>query len=122
MNDKYLCGSNTRGAYMTLNPVNQPAMQVSSSVDDAAVSVGTGSSNAVLVPLIFQARMTDATGAIDGTDSIDSTQFKYMKYMAFRTYIGGKEFAFDIKIYADFRSTSSIISSMPAVSMNALLK
>ena len=122
MNDKYLCGSNTRGAYMTLNPVNQPAMQVSSSADDAAVSVGTGSSNAVLVPLLFQARMTDATGAIDGTDSIDSAQFKYMKYMAFRTYIGGKEFAFDIKIYADFRSTSSIISSMPVVSMNALLK
>lgn len=122
MNDKYLCGSNTRGAYMTLNPVNQPAMQVSSSADDAAVSVGTGSSNAVLVPLLFQARMTDAMGSIDGTDSIDSAQFKYTKYMDFRAYIGGKEFAFDIKIYADFRSTSSIISSMPAVSMNALLK
>lgn len=118
--DKYLAGQNTRGAYMTLNPTNQPAMQVSSSADDAAVSVGTGSSNAVLVPLLFQARMTDALGTIDGTDSIDSAQFKYTKYMDFRTYIGGKEFAFDIKIYADFRSTSSIIGSMPAASMNAL--
>lgn len=119
-NDKYTGGANTRGAYLTLNPMNQSAMQVQNSADDAALSIKVGESNAVLVPLLFQARMTDIAGSIDSTEPIDSANFRYTKHVNLNCWIGAKAFSFDVKIYMDFRSTSSVLGSIPISSMLAM--
>ena len=120
-NDKYFSGQNTRGAFLTLAPLNQSSIQVANSDSAANVAIEPGSNKSILVPLLFQARMTDYSGGIDLNVSLDSAQFQYSKIVNIHTYIGGKEFVFDVKIYADFRATSSIIGVVSTTSMKAML-
>lgn len=120
-NDKYLSGQNTRGAFLTIAPLNQSSIQVANSSSAANVAVEPGSAKSILVPLLFQARMTDYSGGIDMNVSLDSAQFQYSKTVNLHTYIGGKEFVFDVKIYADFRATSSIIGVVSTTSMKSML-
>lgn len=120
-NDVYAIGANTRGAFLFVNPSTIATMQASNSKDSASYVVKPGDNNALLVPLVFQARMTDAIGNSDISSAAQSNRLSYVKTMNFVCYIGGKEFTFDIKVYADYRSTTSIIGTIPVASMSSII-
>lgn len=109
--DVYTAGANTRGAALVLTPSTNYMMQINGSTSEAALAVLPGSQNALMIPITFQARMTDIIGNIDGTAAIGTAQFRYTKIINIHTYIAGKEFSFDIKVYADFRPTTALIGS-----------
>lgn len=121
-NDVYAVGANSRGAFLLLNPTAVNQMQVSNSTDSAAYVVKPGENNALLIPLLFQARMTDAVGSSDIDSNAQQNKLSYTKTMNFICYIGGKEFTFDIKVYADFRSTTSIIGTIPVASITSIVR
>jgi hypothetical protein len=106
--DEYTCGTATRGATLVMSPNVSSAMQINGSTNEAALAVRPGANNALLIPIVFQARMTDAVGKIDGTTSIGTAQFRYEKTINIHTFIAGKELSFDVKVYCDFRPTTAL--------------
>ena len=66
--------------------------------------------------------MTDAVGSSDIDSNTQQNKLSYTKTMNFICYIGGKEFTFDIKVYADFRSTTSIIGTIPVASITSIVR
>jgi hypothetical protein len=66
VNDQYLIGKYTCGAYLFLGPPNSTLIQVEGSTALASRFVQQGVANAINVPVIFQLRSTDYLGYIGG--------------------------------------------------------
>lgn len=106
-NDKFLVGKNTCGSTMfaSVNSVN--SFQVQGIDTSASKEMYTGDEDALLIPIKFQFRMTDAIGNPDGNTQIStSSNFEYRKKIGFDLLVSGKIFSFDLVVFARFRATS----------------
>ena len=65
-NDEYLIGKYSCGAYLFLAPPTNSSIQVSGSSSLSSTIIGTGTSNSILVPVIFQFRAVDKLGYVGG--------------------------------------------------------
>ena len=104
-NDKYLIGKPTCGAKLFMQVNNHASLQVPSSDTAAAMSINQGSENAVLIPLIFQYRMTDAIGRLNGDPSlsVSASNIEYKKRVGFDMLIANSKFSFDVVVSAKLR-------------------
>lgn len=112
-NDKYLIGKNTCGSYLFLAPDTANSISTESAIFNVGRVVKFGDSFKVIIPFIFQFRMTDYDGAGDtGTGIIggygkDATNLEYTKKIGFDIVIKDQNvFSFDIECKALYKPTS----------------
>lgn len=107
VNDTHLIGYYTSGSKVFLSSNSFSSFQVSSSDTGAVRELHPGSSNALLIPVILQFRMTDALGRPDGvsSNSLNDT-FTYSKLIGVDMIINNEPFRFDVNIESKFRSTT----------------
>ncbi|BBI90397.1 hypothetical protein HYO65_gp005 [Tenacibaculum phage PTm1] len=106
-NDKYLVGKNSVGARLFTQFNQMSSVQVNGIDTSSALQIHTGDSNSVIVPLVFQYRMTDAVGHVDGTTSKTvNSNFEYTKSIGIDLIVQGETFKFDVEVSAKFRPTS----------------
>lgn len=105
--DKYLVGKNSVGARLFTQPNQMSSIQVNGIDTSSAVQIHSGDSNAIIVPLVFQYRMTDAVGHVDGsTTTTTNSNFQYTKSIGIDLLVKGETFRFDVEVSAKFRPTS----------------
>lgn len=105
--DKYLIGKNTVGSALYASLNNIDAYQVEGIDTGSAKEIYSGEQDSILIPIVFQYRMTDALGNPNGSSELNqNSNFEYTKTLGVDMLINNKKFAFDIQISAKFRSSS----------------
>jgi hypothetical protein len=124
-NDKYLIGANTCGSYLFLGPVTYNQLLVNGVDARANRTLETGSNNAIVIPVIFQYRMTDyfgpaitssSTSGGDGIiggynpgSTIPPKNLTYVRQIGIDLYQQDKQtFSFDIQVSATYQKDSLI--------------
>lgn len=104
-NDVYLIGKYTCGVYAFLGPSVASDIQVEGSTSLASTFVSQGVENAINVPLIFQARVTDALGYIGGFRIAGQpSNITYTKKMGVDIQVRNKApFSFDLSFTATYK-------------------
>ena len=117
--DKFLVGQNSCGARLFPKFTSLQNIQVNGSSSNSIRILNTGDTNNILIPIVFQYRMMDALGNIDGkmTDAVDNIE--YSKKIGFDMIIGQQQFKFDIKVIANLRSNS--ITETNATRVNTIV-
>ena len=106
--DKYSVGSNTCGSTLFVDLNNIESYQVQGIDTSSSKEIYDGDSNAILIPIKFQYRMTDALGYPDAdTAKTAANNFTYSKTLGFDILLSGKIFSFDITVSANFRATTN---------------
>jgi len=102
--DKYLVGGNSCGSMLFTRPQQQDSVQVSTADASSPRTVEGGKS--IQIPIIFQYRMTDGIGRLngDGSKSLAASNLTYKKRIGFDIYLGS-QIQFDIEVEASFRPT-----------------
>lgn len=121
--DKYLVGVNSVGSSMYVNFENLQSYQVNGVDSSSSKDVYSGEQSAILIPISFQYRMTDAFGNLNGVVSNTSNaNFEYSKTLGFDLLVGNSKFIFDLEIYAMYRanSTTSTVSQSIVPSDNSV--
>ena len=123
--DRYLIGSNTCGSYLFLGPVTYNQLLVDGVNALAAKQLNSGSNNAIVIPVIFQYRMTDyygpsisssssaggngIVGGYDPATTIPPKNLTYVRQIGIDLYQRDKQtFSFDIQVSATYKKDSSI--------------
>ena len=109
--DKYATGENTCNSYLFLSPVNHSEIQVDGDTIESSKKLKSGES--LRVPIIYQYRMTDATGNIFGDSKLKETN-RIVKNTKFANIIGIdiwtnrnslKPKQYDIVVYSTYSTT-----------------
>jgi hypothetical protein len=123
--DRYLIGSNTCGAYLFLGPVTYNQLLVDGVNALASKQLNTGSNNAIVIPVIFQYRMTDyygpsisssstaggngIVGGYNPSSTIPPKNLTYVRQIGLDLYQRDKQtFSFDIQVSATYKKDSLI--------------
>ena len=120
--DKYLIGKDTVGAYLFPTVSSIGNIQVNGS-DSASVNTFEPST-VKSIPLVFQFRMMDALGNVDGNPQNNpNINFTYTKKVGIDLLINNELFSFDINVKCKFRpesivSESSINDLISNISLN----
>lgn len=112
-NDKFLVGKNSCGSKLFMRISDIQNIQVSTSDASSSVTLHNGESNALMIPIVFQYRMTDAKGRINGDHSLSlsASNVEYNKKIGIDLNVGNELFKFDINVNAKFRQTTLSASS-----------
>ncbi len=107
-NDKYLVGKNSTGSKLFMRISDIQNIQVSTSDSSSSITLHNGESNAIMIPIVFQYRMTDAKGRISGDHSLSlsASNIEYSKKMGIDLNVGNELFKFDINVISKFRQTT----------------
>lgn len=105
VNDVYLIGKYSCGVYSFLGPAVASDIQVEGSTSLASTFVSQGTENAINVPVIFQARVTDILGYIGGyRNSGQPSNITYTKKMGVDIQVRNKApFSFDLSFSAIYK-------------------
>ncbi len=106
VNDRYLIGDKSCGSYAFLNVRNIKDIQVKGSANSSNVVIAGNSE--IKIPLVYQYRMTDATGAINGKlERVE--QLLYTKTIGIDLKAAlNQTFSFDVKFTARYRNTNLV--------------
>lgn len=112
-NDKYLVGGNSTGSKLFLRISDIQNMQVSTSDSSSSITLQNGQQNALLIPIVYQYRMTDGGGRINGDSSlsISASNISYRKKMGVDLVVGNELFKFDFTVSSKFRQTTLSVSN-----------
>lgn len=114
--DRFLIGDLTCGSYLYLAPstFDQLLIDGTNAIADKLVEKGT--ENALVIPIIYQFRMTDyygagsaGTGIVGGYNPLTTppTDIKYVKHLGLDIYRRNETtFSFDINVTASYKRTS----------------
>lgn len=122
-NDKYLVGRNSTGARLFPRVSDIQNMQVETSDSSSSITLQNGQQNAVLIPLVYQYRMTDANGRISGDSSlsVSASNIEYKKKMGVDLVVGSEIFKFDVSVTSKFRQTTlSAVNSSNNTIINSI--
>ena len=105
--DKYTVGRNSVGSRLFTQVNQMSSVQVNGINSASSLEIHAGDSNSIIVPIVFQYRMTDALGHVDGSTLLTTnSNFEYTKTMGIDLIIKGETFQFDVEVSAKFRPTS----------------
>ncbi len=124
-NDKYLIGANTCGAYLFVGPVTFNQLLVNGVDARATRSLEPGIGNAIVIPIIFQYRMTDyfgpsinssstaggegIVGGYDPTATVPPKNITYVRQIGIDLYQQDKStFSFDVQVTATYQKDSLV--------------
>lgn len=106
--DKWLIGQKTVGSMLFTALKGTEAYQVNGIDTSSAKEIYSGEQDSILIPIIFQYRMTDALGFPNGQSNLSqNTNFEYSKKIGFDFLLSGKKFTFDVQVSAKFRPSST---------------
>jgi hypothetical protein len=107
-NDRFLVGQNSVGAALNVSVNDFASFQVNGVDSSASKEIYSGAQDSIMIPIIFQYRMTDALGNVNGQQSLTaSSNFEYAKTIGFDLFINNKLFSFDVEVYAKYRPSST---------------
>jgi hypothetical protein len=124
-NDRYLIGSDTCGAYLFLGPVTYNQLLVNGVDARANRQLEPGLNNAIVIPVIFQYRMTDYYGPSISSSStaggdgilggynpaitVPPKNLTYVRQLGIDLYQMDKQvFSFDIQVSATYQKDSLV--------------
>jgi hypothetical protein len=124
-NDKYLIGNNTCGAYLFLGPVTYNQLLVDGVNARAYKELNNGATNALVIPVIFQYRMTDyygpsisssssagglgIVGGFNPASTVPPKNITYVRQIGLDLYQQDKQtFSFDIQVSSTYQKDSLI--------------
>jgi hypothetical protein len=108
--DRYLCGTNTCGSYLFVAPAFFDQLLVDGTDYLATKEIQYGEDNAIVIPLIFQYRMSDyyGSGNIAGDTSGLIKNVSYTKQIGLDIFVKNQtKFSFDIKVNAKYKKTTT---------------
>jgi hypothetical protein len=112
-NDKYLVGANTCGSYLFISPYSYADLLVDGTDYKSVREIEFGEANQIVIPVIFQFRMTDYFGAGNlGTGRIGGfstgvSNLSYTKKIGIDINVKDETlFSFDIQVSAKYKSYS----------------
>ena len=118
-NDKYLLGERSCGSYLYLSPLNYDDIRVEGNDKISKKELTSGSSNAVVLQVVYQYRMTDyfgpgklGIGKVSGKDGV--TQLQYTKILGLDIYYDESKFSFDLEVTSRYKSNSISTSDVPS--------
>ena len=125
LNDNYLIGKYTCGAYLFMLPPTTASIYSGSPVYNVGTTLTANKGNSIVIPVLFQARMTDYDGAgstgvgiIGGFDPAGSvlTNLTYTKTLGLDILIKNQTdlFSFDLNVTAQYKP--STVSNLRYVS------
>jgi hypothetical protein len=123
--DKYLIGANTCGAYLFLGPVTYNQLLVNGVNARANKELDNGATNALVIPVIFQCRMTDyygpsitssssagglgILGGFNPNSTVPPKNLTYVRQIGLDLYQQDKQtFSFDIQVSSTYQKDSLI--------------
>jgi len=117
-NDFYAIGEYTTGAFLYPVIVSQGAISVvgNSTVSTLIIPKETE----ILIPVIFEYRMTDRFGNINGIQNFDYIDtLEYDKKIGIDILLNNETFKFDILVKAKFKSKVSVLNSVNVTSITS---
>ena len=110
VNDQFLIGKYSCGAYLYLAPQSASSLQVSGSTALSTLSLGTGETNAINVPIIFQFRAVDKLGYIGGwRKSGNLSNITYTKKIGVDIQVQNDDtFSFDIQVTGSYKNDTLV--------------
>lgn len=106
--DRFLVGQNTVGAALYVSLNDFASYQVQGVDSSSAKEIYSGDQDSIIIPIIFQYRMTDALGNVNGLNSLNAnSNFEYSKIIGFDLFVNNKIFAFDVEVYAQYRPSTT---------------
>lgn len=119
VNDLYSVGKNTCGAF--LYPIIPDINKITVNGNTTNATLIIPKESEILIPIVFEYRMTDRLGNIDGLSTFDSTQsLEYSKKIGVDLLINNALFSFDIQVGAKLRSSIASIDSTSVSSIVSL--
>ncbi len=102
--DKYAIGRNTVGAF--LYPYLPDYQKIIVDGNTTASSLIISGESEILIPIIFEYRMTDALGNIDGKSQVytQNNDLTYIKKIGFDILLNNSIFKFDLQVSAKLQS------------------
>lgn len=113
-NDKYLIGAKTTGAYLTLNATLDTALHTNTNAKDSFKEIKAD--NDLLIPILFQYRMSDALGNIAGIKGYSNQNLTYTRTIGIDLLLNGKLIQFDLEVSAQYSSNSLSTNNLPKLS------
>ena len=118
-NDKYLLGAGSCGSYLYVSPLSYEDVRVEGNDLVSKKELNSGSTNAIVLQVVYQYRMTDyfgpgklGIGKVSGKDGV--TQLQYTKILGLDIYYDKSKFSFDLEISARYKSNSISTSDVPS--------
>ncbi len=110
VNDQFLIGKYSCGAYLYIAPQSGSAIQVSGTTSLSTISLGTGETNAINVPIIFQFRAVDKLGFIGGwRKSGNLSNVTYTKKIGIDLQVQNEDsFSFDIQVTGSYKNDTLV--------------
>lgn len=110
VNDQYLIGKYSCGAYLYLAPQSSSSLQVSGTTSLSTLSLGTGETNAINIPIIFQFRAVDKLGYIGGwRKSGNLSNITYTKKIGVDLQVLNEDsFTFDIQVTGSYKNDTLV--------------
>jgi len=112
-NDRYLIGKNTCGSYLFLSPASYADLLVEGTDYRSIRDLEYGEDNKIIIPIIFQFRMTDFFGAGDlgtgrvGGFSTAQRNLIYTKKIGLDINVKDESlFSFDLQVTAKYKADS----------------
>ena len=118
--DKFLVGKNSCGARLFMKVSNMENIQVNGSSSNSIRILNPGDQNVILIPIVFQYRMTDAMGNINGEVDNIISNIEYRKKIGFDLIIADEKFKFDIEIFSNLRSNEIATGSNKTTMLNRI--
>jgi hypothetical protein len=125
VNDQFLLGPKSVGAYLFINPNSHIDMRVNGDDAISYKDIKFGNTNSISIPITFQYRMTDyfgvgdlGLGNVKGDPTSNSgTNLEYTKTIGIDVYpnpLDKERFSFDVEVTARYYSKSVITKDIPS--------
>lgn len=112
--DTYMVGTYSCGARLYMNPPTRNFIQVNGINENAYRELQTGTSNAILIPIVFEYRMTDRIGNPGIENKGNSVNFTYRKKISVELYLNKQLVEFDLEISAQYKNEEINASTISA--------
>lgn len=110
VNDEYLIGKYSCGAYLYLSPTSSSSVQVSGNTALSTKQLNEGQANAINVPLVFQFRAVDKAGYIGGwRKSGNLSNITYTKKVGIDVQVQNEDtFSFDVQVSGAYKNDTLV--------------
>ena len=126
VNDQYLLGGRSVGAFLFLSPINTDTLSVSGDTKQSTRSIANGEGNAVSIDVVFQYRMTDYfgndaasdIGRIGGFTKFGYGNLTYTKKLGLDIFDKfDEQFSFDLEVFAKYSPKGKNLNSIRAAQL-----
>lgn len=119
-NDQFLIGKYSCGSYLFLGPSSASSIQVSGNTALSTATIGTGETNAIVVPLIFQFRAVDKAGYIGGwRKSGNLSNITYTKRIGIDIQVRNEDiFSFDVQMTGSYKNDTLVAPNFDSGNTN----